>query len=192
MYLIFIFHCCFNRTNIYRINWTEPWVPSNNYSISKAAATSSGNTEGDLTTTAMALPPGVTAEAAMENARFYEGGEEGVEGEGDEDDDGDDDSDAEGETGGTSATTAGATDHHLQQHDQQEQGQATDNSNNRCDMLWQGQLPKRCFPGGFKFQESATPAAARKMMKGKGVGHYWDMLEGADSLIASAEAPALF
>jgi hypothetical protein len=62
---------------------------------------------------------------------------------------------------------------------------------NRCDLLWQGLLPKRVFTG-FKFQESANAAAARKLLKAKGVGHYWDMVEQADSALAAAAPLSLF
>lgn len=64
-------------------------------------------------------------------------------------------------------------------------------SSNRCDLLWQGILPKRIFTG-FKFQESKTQIAARKLLKSKGVNHYWDMVENADNLIVSAAPPSLF
>lgn len=130
----------------------------------------------------------------MENARFYQG-QEGGEGEGEEEEDGD--SDAEDEGGdnnhsgaGTDFPAAGSSSNTEGQH-QLLQQEAVSSADNRCDLLWQGQLPKRCFTG-FKFHESQTAAAARKMMKARGVGHFWDMLEGADNLLASAAAPALF
>jgi hypothetical protein len=56
---------------------------------------------------------------------------------------------------------------------------------NRCDLLWQGTLPKRCFTG-FKFLESESHAAGRKLLKSRGVGHYWDMVENADSFLSSS------
>ena len=59
-------------------------------------------------------------------------------------------------------------------------------SNNRCDLLWQGLLPKRVFTG-FKFHESKTAYAAKKMLEAKNVGHYWDMLEKAEQSLASSQ-----
>jgi hypothetical protein len=59
-------------------------------------------------------------------------------------------------------------------------------ANNKCDLLWQGLLPRRIFTG-FKFQECAGPSAARKLLKSKGVGHYWDMIENADAILKSSE-----
>jgi len=188
-------------------------VPSNNYSISKANANADQDDNVNVSSDhhlppgiSFALPPGVSAEEAMENARFYEGQLEG--GEEEEEDEEDGDSDAEdqqqqgenkhsggaGPAGASSSTDflAGSSDNNNTQGQQQQllQG-AVSSADNRCDLLWQGLLPKRCFTG-FKFHESQTAAAARKMMKARGVGHFWDMLEGADSLLASAAAPALF
>ena len=177
-----------------RINWTEPRVPSNNYSISKSNAdqNNSSNSSSDLPPGMSALPPGVSAEEAMENARFYQG-QEGGEGEGEEEGDGD--SDAEDEGGDKNHSSTGtdfpASSSNNAEGQHQLQQEAVSSADNRCDLLWQGQLPKRCFTG-FKFHESQTAAAARKMMKARGVGHFWDMLEGADNLLASAAAPALF
>lgn len=185
-----------------RINWTEPWAPSNNYSISKANSSNAENSSsgggGDLLPPGIlaALPPGVSAEEAMENARFYQGQgpEEGEdddnEGE-EEEEDGDSDVEGEGNASAGLGGVSGAGSHEDQLQLQQQQGAVRSADNNRCDLLWQGQLPKRCFTG-FKFHESQSAAAARKMMKSRGVGHFWDMLEGADSLLASAAAPALF
>lgn len=61
---------------------------------------------------------------------------------------------------------------------------------NSCDLLWRGNMPKRAFVG-FKFQESKNSAAARKMLKARGVEHFWDMVENADNIIASSEIAAL-
>lgn len=61
----------------------------------------------------------------------------------------------------------------------------------RCDLLWTGTLPKKVF-SGFKYQESKTASAARKVLEGKGVAHYWDMLINADQLISSAASHSLF
>ncbi len=66
-----------------------------------------------------------------------------------------------------------------------------DNSSNRCDLLWQGVLPKRVFTG-FKFQESKSSSASRKMLEAKGAAQYWDMVEAADQLLASAVVTDLF
>lgn len=184
-------------------------MPSNNYSISKANANEDPNNVSSdhhhhqlPPGISFALPPGVSAEEAMENARFYEGQLEGGEAE-EEEEDGD--SDAEdhqqgvnnhsggaGSAGASSSTDflAGGRDGNTTTEGLL-QGAVSSSADNRCDLLWQGLLPKRCFTG-FKFHESQTTAAARKMMKARGVGHFWDMLEGADSLLASAAAPALF
>ncbi|KAJ1426906.1 pre-mRNA processing factor 3-domain-containing protein [Ochromonadaceae sp. CCMP2298] len=62
---------------------------------------------------------------------------------------------------------------------------------NRCDLLWQGLLPKRGFTG-FRFQEAASAAAAKKLLRLRGCAHYWDMVEGADNMLASSAALALF
>ncbi len=187
-------------------------MPSNNYSISKAHANASvdQNNVNDSSDhlppgIAFALPPGVSAEEAMENARFYEGQMEAGGEDEEEEEDGDSDVEDQQQQGANnhrggagSAGASNSTDFLAEGSDGNNntegllQGAAVSSSaDNRCDLLWQGLLPKRCFTG-FKFHESQTAAAARKMMKARGVGHFWDMLEGADSLLASAAAPALF
>jgi hypothetical protein len=45
---------------------------------------------------------------------------------------------------------------------------------------------------GFKFQESQDAVAARKLLRARGVGHYWDMVEGADANLAAAAPLSLF
>eukprot|EP00604_Paraphysomonas_vestita_P001635 CAMPEP_0174822950 /NCGR_PEP_ID=MMETSP1107-20130205/20114_1 /TAXON_ID=36770 /ORGANISM="Paraphysomonas vestita, Strain GFlagA" /LENGTH=157 /DNA_ID=CAMNT_0016043579 /DNA_START=1455 /DNA_END=1925 /DNA_ORIENTATION=- len=47
-------------------------------------------------------------------------------------------------------------------------------SNNSCELLWQGIVPRRLFHG-FRFQECRTSTTARKVLEAKGVAHYWDM-----------------
>lgn len=111
-----------------------------------------------------------------------EGEEEEQRGEGDEESD-DSDEESEGE---------GQLAHHQQTGLQgrgagkggEEGGDSS--SSNRCDLLWQGMLPKRVFTG-FKFHESKSAYAARKMLETKNVGHYWDMLEKADQSLASSQ-----
>jgi hypothetical protein len=182
---------------IFRINWSEAWVPSNSFSNSKAKASSSSDDvvhDADFAAP-VALPPGVTAEAfESSNAQYYSSSSSGgldmdaaeeEEEEEEADSDADDNDQGEGERGGSGEfTNGGGLEESLQ-------GTAVSSLNNRCDLLWQGLQPKRCFTG-FKFQESQSALAARKMMKGRGVGHFWDMLEGADHLLASAAAPTLF
>lgn len=53
---------------------------------------------------------------------------------------------------------------------------------NRCDLLWQGLVPKRYFQG-FRFQECRTALAARKVLEAKGLSHYWDLVMRADEII---------
>ena len=53
---------------------------------------------------------------------------------------------------------------------------------NRCDLLWQGLVPKRCFQG-FRFQECRTAPAAKKVLEAKGLVHYWDLMVRADDTI---------
>lgn len=165
------------------MNWTEAWVPSNKFSNSQAKL--SNSSLSDQPVAAAALPPGVTAEA-FENAQYYEGLDVEAEAVGDgEEDDGDSDAEEQSEREAARGEGGGNIDQDLQN------GNGNNSASNRCDLLWQGQLPKRCFTG-FKFHESQSAMAARKMMKGRGVGHFWDMLEGADSLLASAAAPSFF
>lgn len=106
----------------------------------------------------------------------------------DEDDDDDsDDSDEETDTARTTSSTRNQT----QSLTGSSSSSSSSISSNRCDLLWQGILPKRTFTG-FKFQESKSVLGARKMLKSKGVGHYWDMVENADNIIAASIAPSLF
>ncbi len=46
---------------------------------------------------------------------------------------------------------------------------------NRCELVWTGLSTKRQFKG-FVFQHCETSAQARKVLKSKGVGHYWDQV----------------
>jgi len=46
---------------------------------------------------------------------------------------------------------------------------------NRCELVWTGLATKRQFKG-FVFQHCETSAQARKVLKSKGVGHYWDQV----------------
>jgi U4/U6 small nuclear ribonucleoprotein PRP3 len=49
------------------------------------------------------------------------------------------------------------------------------NPNNTCALVWEGLTTKRLFTG-FSFQSCETPEQARKILKGKGVAHYWDQV----------------
>ena len=49
------------------------------------------------------------------------------------------------------------------------------NPNNRCELVWQGMAVKRHFKG-FVFQSCETAEQARKILKSKGVAHYWDQV----------------
>jgi hypothetical protein len=66
----------------------------------------------------------------------------------------------------------------------EELGLNVDLSSNRCDLLWQGVLPKKTFHV-LRFQECRTAAGARKVLEAKGVAHYWDMAMRADEIISS-------
>jgi len=46
---------------------------------------------------------------------------------------------------------------------------------NRCELVWTGLSTKRQFKG-FVFQHCETSAQTRKVLKSKGVGHYWDQV----------------
>jgi len=46
---------------------------------------------------------------------------------------------------------------------------------NRCDLVWTGLATKRQFKS-FVFQHCETSAQARKVLKSKGVGQYWDQI----------------
>lgn len=107
-----------------------------------------------------------------------EGEEEGEDSEDESDEDSGDEEEQQQHQGGVMAagTAAGAA----------RNGTGEGDSSNRCDLLWQGQLSKRGFTG-FKFHESKSAYAARKMLEAKNVGHYWDMLEKADQSLASSQ-----
>ena len=49
------------------------------------------------------------------------------------------------------------------------------NPDNKCELVWQGMAVRRLFKG-FVFQECETSDQARKLLKSKGVGHYWDQV----------------
>ena len=51
----------------------------------------------------------------------------------------------------------------------------------KCELLWQGLLPKRMFVG-FKFQEAKSSNAARKLLESKNATHYWDMVQKSEVL----------
>ena len=166
-----------------RINWTEPWTPSVHPQKASLGGTGAGTGEEEE-----------EGELGEGNSAFY-GGEGADEGEGggsdnsDSDSDGEADPDAEAEGGKGSA--GGQQQHQAGAGAATMEAQTVNMEGNRCDLLWQGTLPKRSFTG-FKFQQSQSEAAARKLMKSKGVGHYWDMVESADSILASSAAPSLF
>lgn len=47
--------------------------------------------------------------------------------------------------------------------------------NNRCELVWTGMAVKRFFKG-FVFQACETSDQARKVLRAKGVGHFWDQV----------------
>jgi U4/U6 small nuclear ribonucleoprotein PRP3 len=47
------------------------------------------------------------------------------------------------------------------------------NSKNKCELVWEGMAVRRLF-SSFVFQACDTSDQARKVLKAKGVGHYWD------------------
>jgi U4/U6 small nuclear ribonucleoprotein PRP3 len=49
------------------------------------------------------------------------------------------------------------------------------NPDNKCELVWQGMGVKRLFKG-FVFQSCESSDQARKVLKQKGVGHYWDQV----------------
>ena len=49
------------------------------------------------------------------------------------------------------------------------------NPNNKCVLVWKGMAVKRLFKS-FVFQACETSDQARKILKAKGVGHYWDQV----------------
>ena len=119
----------------------------------------------------------------------HEGDDDGSDDDDEDDDDDSDDSDEEADTARTTSSTRNQTQSLTGSFSSSSSSSSM--SSNRCDLLWQGILPKRTFTG-FKFQESKSVLGARKMLKSKGVGHYWDMVENADNIIAASIAPSLF
>jgi hypothetical protein len=112
----------------------------------------------------------------------YPGGEE--EGKAD-DDDGDDGDDSDNDTRVIKEVDEDDMEEDEEEDNELEElGMNTDKSNNRCDLLWQGVLPKKTFHA-FRFQECRSAASARKVLEAKGVAHYWDMAMRADELLAS-------
>jgi U4/U6 small nuclear ribonucleoprotein PRP3 len=49
------------------------------------------------------------------------------------------------------------------------------NPDNKCELVWQGLGVKRLFKG-FVFQSCESSDQARKVLKQKGVAHYWDQV----------------
>jgi hypothetical protein len=103
---------------------------------------------------------------------------EGSAGRGEDDDSDEDDDDDEGSAGQAGKSGAAGS----SRYDQD--GGVRICPDRRCDLLWQGILPKRMFTG-FKFQEAKSSSVAKKMLEGKHATHYWDMVESADNIIAS-------
>lgn len=54
------------------------------------------------------------------------------------------------------------------------------NPENKCELVWEGQLVKRLFPA-FTFQACETAKQARTVLKSKGAAHYWDQVALAAS-----------
>ena len=50
------------------------------------------------------------------------------------------------------------------------------NKDNTCRLIWEGLSVRPMFKG-FLFQACETAGQARKLLKGKGVVHYWDQVE---------------
>ncbi|KAL3907586.1 MAG: hypothetical protein SGILL_008812, partial [Bacillariaceae sp.] len=46
---------------------------------------------------------------------------------------------------------------------------------NKCEQVWEGMATKRFFKG-FVFQACETSDQAKKILRSKGVGHYWDQV----------------
>jgi hypothetical protein len=127
-----------------------------------------------------------------------EGGEEGENNEDDEDDDdseGESDDDEEDQENNHHHHQSSSAAHNYQLTTTNNTTSSSSNGNNdleavpnphgRCDLLWQGQIPRRVFTG-FKFQECKTGFMARKLLEGKNIAHYWDMLEHADNMMGAA------
>ena len=49
------------------------------------------------------------------------------------------------------------------------------NPENSCELVWEGMVVKRLF-NGFVFQSCEFPDQARRVLKAKGVAHYWDQV----------------
>jgi U4/U6 small nuclear ribonucleoprotein PRP3 len=49
------------------------------------------------------------------------------------------------------------------------------NPDNTCALVWEGMITKRAF-SGFVFQSCESPEQARRVLKSKGVPHYWDLV----------------
>jgi U4/U6 small nuclear ribonucleoprotein PRP3 len=49
------------------------------------------------------------------------------------------------------------------------------NPDNKCELVWEGMIVKRLFHG-FIFQSCETADQARRILKVKGVAHYWDQV----------------
>lgn len=99
----------------------------------------------------------------------------------DDDDDDHDDSSSESEQEESVGDTPSQNLNELKEF---ENTKREDFVNRRCDLLWQGVIPKRLFTG-FKFQESKSSTLARKFLETKNLAHYWDMVENADAIESS-------
>ena len=80
----------------------------------------------------------------------------------DDDEDDDDEIDAHNHSNSNSIGQSG------------ESGESLRLPGNKCELVWQGVVPKRTFTG-FKFQEARNAVAARKVFDSKNVAHYWDL-----------------
>lgn len=149
----------------YRIKWSDSSASGSSYRYDKLTSKGDGSIIGG----------------------DHEDDDDGDDDEEDDDDDSDD-SDEETDTARATSSTHNQT---QSLTGSSSSSSSSSMSSNRCDLLWQGILPKRTFTG-FKFQESKSVLGARKMLKSKGVGHYWDMVENADNIIAASIAPSLF
>ncbi len=56
-----------------------------------------------------------------------------------------------------------------------EEGRPKFNSDNTCELVWTGMATKRFFKG-FVFQACESGMEAAKILRAKGVGHFWDQL----------------
>eukprot|EP00977_Amphora_coffeiformis_P023033 scaffold12113_cov159-Amphora_coffeaeformis.AAC.8 len=64
-----------------------------------------------------------------------------------------------------------------EEDDDKEEEKATKrfNPENSCELVWEGMVVKRLF-NGFVFQTCESPDQARRVLKAKGVSHYWDQV----------------